>query len=255
MINWTLAVRDIQLELWDDGGWSESDSIIKVALKMVENSIASELVARLYTRLDSKDLYSTKRVSAKEIRTTINVLKRVPYILFDENDNGCYGSTDCVKNPTIHINQKMIEYSQQDNIPHVEKYRLCLMIFVTILHELGHKIRKRQYRDSPKKIFPSMKHRGIGEYIEQKLFGGVITCETGPKYWNGKLILTRKTADDFIEVIEIDDDWLSPFVNGVIHNNFTLDDFKPLLGEISSKRMKMGKTGRYVNEEGRHYIV
>jgi len=259
--NWNYTVGNIRLNLWSNKNWKEDEVVQKVAMKMVENTITKSWVAKIYAIHDRSNLHSTNKISKADIKETLKHLRDVPEILSDYESWKDYGYTNNSKNPNIHLSREMILYSRRD-LPDVKKFSTSFMMYVTILHELGHhKLRKKRCRQSPKKIFPSLKQKG--EFIELKLFSGVITSIGGPIFPGERgLILTKKSRHGFISEYEIKEDWIQQVVVKILGDNFDEEDLIPEWKRRQKRRrldkgddLIPGKSGHFEDEYGNKYVV
>jgi len=107
-------------------------------------------------------------------------------------------------------------------------------------------IRAKKKKDSPKNLVPSLNEEEgeVGEFLEIKLFGGVVTSVRGPSDLSGGLKIT-KLVDDKEKHYSISDSWIRSAVRKILAGDVTADGLIPHCVKITpTKTNRTGKKRR-----------
>jgi hypothetical protein len=123
----------------------------------------------------------------------------------------------------IHINKALATIGRE-SASAIVKYRCAFLTFAIIAHSLSHHTRRGVAEgESPVKYYPGLdggNEAEADEWLEQALFGGLITSVRGPRDLSGGLQLRKKKTG---RTVRIDDGWLRTTV--CLYLEFCLSQF------------------------------
>jgi hypothetical protein len=91
----------------------------------------------------------------------------------------------------------------------VDKFRWAFLVYAILMHEMSHQLlRRTKLRDSPKSLMGLRGRAEAGEFLELKLFGGVILSTNGRGDISGGLKLQRKGPRNAIQEFKIKDSFI-----------------------------------------------